>query len=167
MHELKKAGVSLGLGLALVILTGFGSKEHAPPPPNEAAPPEVSRHIALLRTGKAQQKAAAAYWLGQQRGVAAGAVQALVDLLADTSEVDPSQYRVVKAEPKSTLGIEAAAALVRIGHPSIEPLIRVLKTSSQPEARKNAAWALGALHEAGAANPVRTPWVRSGTSART
>lgn len=156
MHEVKKAGMSLCLGLALLILTGFGSKEHVAPASGNP-PPEVFRHIALLRTGKAQQKAAAAYWLGQQRGVAATAVQALVDLLGDTTEVDPSQYRPVKSDPKSTLGIEAAAALVRIGHPSIEPLIRVLKTSPQPEARKNAAWALGALHEAGATNSVRAP----------
>jgi HEAT repeat protein len=160
MQELKKAGVSLSLGLALLILTGFGSKEHPAPPPSGNAPPEVFRHIALLRTGKAQQKAAAAYWLGQQRAVAASAVQALAGLLGDTTEVDPSLYRPVKTEPKSTLGIEAAAALVNIGHPSIEPLIRVLKTSPQPEARKNAAWALGALHEAGADNSVRGPAAR-------
>jgi hypothetical protein len=166
MHEVKKAGMSLCLGLALFILTGFGSKEH-PTSPSGNPPPEVFRHITLLRTGKAQQKAAAAYWLGQQRGVAASAVQALVDLLGDTTEVDPSQYRQVKYEPKSTLGIEAAAALVRIGHPSIEPLIRVLKTSPQPEARKNAAWALGALHEAGATNSVRSPWVQPRAPART
>ncbi len=156
MQELKKAGVSFGLGLALLVLTGFGSKERTAPASGNP-PPEVFRHIALLRTGKAQRKAAAAYWLGQQRGVAASAVQALAGLLGDTTEVDPSQYRQVKAEPKSTLGIEAAAALVNIGHPSIEPLIRVLKTSPQPEARKNAAWALGALHEAGADNSVRGP----------
>ena len=154
MHEVKKAGVSLSLGLALLILTGFGSKEHPAPPPSGNPPPEVFRHITLLRTGKAQQRAAAAYWLGQQR--AASAVQALTELLGDTTEVDPSQYRQVKTEPKSTLGIEAAAALVKIGHPSIEPLIRVLKTSPQAEARKNAAWALGALHEAGATNATRS-----------
>ena len=160
MHEVKKAGVSLCLGLALLILTGFGSKERTAPASGNP-PPEVFRHIALLRTGKAQQRAAAAYWLGQQREAAASAVQALAGLLGETTEVDPSQYRQVKAEPKSTLGIEAAAALVKIGHPSIEPLIRVLKTSPQPEARKNAAWALGALHEAGATNTVRGPWVGS------
>ncbi|HZI56812.1 MAG TPA: hypothetical protein VFF39_08555, partial [Verrucomicrobiae bacterium] len=51
---------------------------------------------------------------------------------------------------KITLGEEVAAALVNIGHPSIEPLIKVLKTSPQAEARKNAAWALGALHDTGA-----------------
>jgi HEAT repeat protein len=49
-----------------------------------------------------------------------------------------------------TVGEEAAAALVNIGHSAIEPLIRVLKTSPEPEARKNAAWALGALHDTGA-----------------
>lgn len=159
MHEVKKAGVSLSLGLALLMLTGFGSKERTSPA-SGTPPPEVFRHIALLRTGKAQQRAAAAYWLGQQRGAAASAVQALAGLLGETTEVDPSQYRQGKAEPKSTLGIEAAAALVNIGHAAIEPLIRVLKTSPQPEARKNAAWALGALHEAGATNSVRDVWVQ-------
>ena len=160
MHELKKAGVSLSLGLALLVLTGFGSKERPAPSPSGNPPPEVFRHITLLKTGKAQQKAAAAYWLGQQRAAAASAVQALAGLLGDTSEVDTSLYRQGTAEPKSTLGLEAAAALVKIGHPSIEPLIRVLKTSPQPEDRKNAAWALGALHEAGADNSVRGPAAR-------
>ncbi len=168
MHEMKKAGMSLCLGLALFVLTGFGSKEPPALSPSGNPPPEVFRQITLLKTGKPQQKAAAAYWLGRQRAAAASAVQALAGLLGDTTEVDPSLYRQGTAEPKSTLGLEAAAALVKIGHPSIEPLIRVLKTSPQPEARKNAAWALGALHEAGADNSVRGHWVRpSPVSSRT
>jgi HEAT repeat protein len=159
MHEAKKAGVSLSLGLALLIFTGFGAREVTSSPNRNL---DIARHIATLRSGKAQQKAAAAYWLGQQRMAAADAVEALVDLLADTTEVDPSQYRRVDADPKSTLGVEAAAALVNIGHPAIEPLIRVLKTSPQTEARKNAAWALGAIQQSGAVNSVREPW--TGTS---
>src|SRR5258708_19724602 len=103
MQELKKTGVSLCLGLALLILTGFGSKERPAPPPSGNPPPEVFRHIALLRTGKAQQKAAAAYWLGQQRGVAASAVQPLAGLLADTTQLDPSLYRPIETTPNSPL----------------------------------------------------------------
>src|SRR5258708_12500261 len=144
MHEVKRTGVSLALGLALLILTGFGSKEH-PSKQDANRPDEVSRHVAQLRSGKPQQKAAAAYWLGQQHTVSTGAVEALVELLGDTSEIDPLQYRPLGPEPRFTLGGEAAAALVNIGHPPVEPLIRVLKTSPQPAPRKTPTWALSPL----------------------
>jgi HEAT repeat protein len=148
MSEVRKIGLSLGLGVALLVLTGFGAKHYSAPKDGEAGG-AIARRIALLRSGKPQQKAAAAYWLGQQRAAAAGAVDSLVDLLGDATEVDPKQYRQRRLD-KMTLGEEVAAALVNIGHPAIEPLIRVLKTSPQAEARKNAAWALGALHDTGA-----------------
>jgi len=109
----------------------------------------ITSHIEILKTGKPQQRAAAAYWLGQQHAAAAIAVGNLVELLGDSSEVNPSQYRAKRVLGKLTLGEEVAAALVNIGHPSIDPLIRVLKTSPDAEARKNAAWALGALHDNG------------------
>jgi HEAT repeat protein len=109
----------------------------------------ISNHIEILKTGKPQQRAAAAYWLGQQHSAAAVAVEHLVGLLGDSSEIDPSQYRAKRVLRKLKLGEEVAAALVNIGHPSIDPLIHVLKTSPDAEARKNAAWALGALHDAG------------------
>ncbi|HLW52537.1 MAG TPA: hypothetical protein VKW06_06810 [Candidatus Angelobacter sp.] len=110
----------------------------------------IASHIALLRSGRPQERAAAAYWLGQQRSAATLAIDPLVELLGNATEIDPSQYRVNRIWQKLTLGEEAAAALVNIGHPAIEPLIRVLKNSPVPEARKNAAWALGALHDTGA-----------------
>jgi len=147
MRELRQTGFSLCLGMVLFFLTGFGPKRSTPLQHN--VEDEMARHIAVLKSGKAQQKAAAAYWLGQQRASAALAVDPLVELLGDATEIDPTQYRQRRLE-KMTLGEEVAAALVNIGHPSIEPLIKVLKTSPQSEARKNAAWALGALHDTGA-----------------
>jgi HEAT repeat protein len=105
----------------------------------------------MLKSGKPQQKAAAAYWLGQQKSAAAGAIDPLLSLLGDATAVDAKQYRQHPLE-KMTLGEEVAAALVNIGHPSIEPLIKILQNSPQAEARKNAAWALGALHDTGATN---------------
>jgi HEAT repeat protein len=143
----------LGLGVALLVLSGFTSwravtTDH--PREGEA----IHHHIQLLKFGKAQQKAAAAWWLGQQRSAAASAVENLVTLLGDASEVDPAWDRSNPALNKPTLGEEAAAALVNIGHPSIEPLIHVLKTSPVAEARKNAAWALGALHDTGATTKI-------------
>ena len=147
MRQLRQAGFSLCLGLVFFMLTGFGPKRSANPPHTTGN--EVARHIAMLKSGRPQQKAEAAYWLGQQRAAAAVAVDPLVELLGDVTEIDPAKYRQHRLE-KLTLGEEVAAALVNIGHPSIEPLIKVLKTSPQSEARKNAAWALGALHDTGA-----------------
>jgi HEAT repeat protein len=135
------------VGVVLLGLTGFGPKRSTTS--SNGGESDIARHIALLKTGKPQQKAAAAYWLGQQRAAAAEAVDPLLEFLGDATEVNPRQYRQRPLE-KMTLGEEVAAALVNIGHPAVEPLIRVLKTSPQAEARKNAAWALGALHDTGA-----------------
>src|SRR5215475_11070714 len=151
MRELKKAGFSLCLGMVLLVLTGFGPKRTSTP--GTGGDDQLAKHIAMLKTGKPQQKAAAAYWLGQQHGAAALAVDPLLAFLGDITQIDPTQYRPRRLE-KMTLGEEVAAALVNIGHPSIEPLIKVLKTSPQSEARKNAAWALGALHDTGATSQL-------------
>ena len=148
MPELRKAGFALFVGMVLIGLTGFGPRRGTTSS-HGGESDAIARHIAVLKTGKAQQKAAAAYWLGQQRSAAAGAIDPLVELLGDVTAINPRQYRQRPLE-KMTLGEEVAAALVNIGYPAVEPLIRVLKTSPQAEARKNAAWALGALHDTGA-----------------
>jgi HEAT repeat protein len=151
MRGLGKTGLILALVLAVVGFRGFGSEGSAAAVGGAKTHGDaMAHHIALLRSGRAQERAAAAYWLGQQRAAAAVAVDPLVELLGDATQINPAQYRASRALQKLTLGEEAAAALVNIGHPSIEPLIRVLKTSPAPEARKNAAWALGALHDTGA-----------------
>ena len=152
MNELRRSGFGLLLGLVLLVLNAFAS--WSPATPQKTKGREINRRIAVLKTGKAQEKAAAAYWLGQQHVAAAPAVDPLVTLLGDTSEVDPGQYRPSRVIARMTLGEEAAAALVNIGHPSIDALIRVLKSSPIAEARKNAAWALGALHDTGATSQI-------------
>ncbi len=140
----------LGLAGATLAFNGFGSERVAAGTSAKSHADAIARHIAILKSGKAQERAAAAYWLGQQRADAADAVDPLVELLGDATQINPALYRASRVLQKLTLGEEAAAALVNIGHPSIEPLIRVLKNSPMPEARKNAAWALGALHDSGA-----------------
>lgn len=149
MRELRKAGLALCVGTLLLVLAGFGPRHITTAASGGSESDAVAHHILLLKSGKPQQKAAAAYWLGQQRSAAAGAIDPLLDLLGDATSVDAKQYRQRPLD-KMTLGEEVAAALVNIGHPSIEPLIKVLKSSPQAEARKNAAWALGALHDTGA-----------------
>jgi HEAT repeat protein len=151
MRGLGKTGLILTLALAVVGFHGFGSEGSSVAAGGAKTHGDsLAHHIALLKSGRPQERAAAAYWLGQQRAAAAVAVDPLVELLGDATQINPAQYRASRALQKLTLGEEAAAALVNIGHPSIEPLIRVLKTSPVPEARKNAAWALGALHDTGA-----------------
>lgn len=150
MRRLRVTALSLGLGLGLVIFGGYGSERAAGRAATTSRGDAIASHIALLRSGKPQERAAAAYWLGQQHSAAARAVDPLVELLGDATEINPSRYRTNRLLQKLTLGEEAAAALVNIGHPAIEPLIHVLKSSPLPEARKNAAWALGALHDTGA-----------------
>lgn len=149
MNDTGKRALGLSLILTLFVFTGIGAERLAKNS-DSLRGEAIASHIAVLRAGKPQEKAAAAYWLGQQHGAAAEAVNPLVELLGDATQINPAQYRASRVLQKLTLGEEAAAALVNIGHPSIEPLIRVLKTSPMPEARKNAAWALGALHETGA-----------------
>jgi HEAT repeat protein len=131
--------------LGIFVLSGFGARRTEAPPSGSLA--GVSRYLAVLKTGNAQQKAAAAYWLGRQRTSAAEAITSLAAVLGDTTKIDPTQYRMAAKDQKATLGEEAAVALAQIGRPAIEPLIRVLKTSPSPEARKNAAWALGTIHD--------------------
>jgi hypothetical protein len=153
MKEIRISALGLLLGLGLLILNAFGASN--PTSPGKTTRPDtITRHISILKSGKAQDKAAAAYWLGQQHVAAASAVQSLVDLLGDTNEVDPIRYRSNPFPGKMTVGEEAAAALVNIGHPSIDALIRVLRNSPLAEARKNAAWALGALHDTGATTQI-------------
>ena len=152
MRELKTWLAVLSILAGLVVLPGFGSRrtKTGADESGEGAP----HYVAVLKSGTPQQKAAAAYWLGQQRLSTAEVVNALVDLLGDKTAVDATRYRQAAKEQRPTLGEEAAAALVLIGRASIPRLIHVLKTSPLAEARKNAAWALGALHESSAATPV-------------
>ncbi len=155
MREARKTVLFVFLGVSLLAAAGFGPKRpNSPTNVANAGEPGIGRRVAQLKAGKAQEKAAAAYWLGQQHSAAATAVDPLVSLLGDTTAVNPAQYRANRALQKLTLGEEAAAALVNIGHPAIEPLLRVLKSSPVAAARRNAAWALGALHDTGATSQI-------------
>ncbi|SRR5579859_7165296 len=150
MKNAKKTAMVIVLGLVSLVSTSFGSNKTQPTPKVDSQDGTTQR-VSVIKSGSAQQKAAAAFWLSRQHSLDATVIDSLTGLLGDKTLVDSSQYRYIVEERKPTLGEEVALALVRIGPASIQPLIRVLKTSPQPEARKNAAWALGALHENGAA----------------
>jgi HEAT repeat protein len=153
MRELKTWLAVVVIFAGLLVLPGFGSRR-TKTTTDDAGAEAVPHYVAVLKSGTPQQKAQAAYWLGQQRSGTATVVSALAELLGDKTEIDASRYRPAAKDRKLTLGEEAAAALVQIGRPAIPELIHVLKTSPSAEARKNAAWALGALHEAASAEPA-------------
>lgn len=148
MRELRTWLAVVSILAGLVVLPGFGSRRTKTT--DEVGGDAIPHYVAVLKSGTAQQKAQAAYFLGQQHSSTVIVVSALADLLGDRTEIDASRYRPATRDRKATLGEEVAAALVQIGRPAIPELIHVLKTSPSPEARKNAAWALGSLHEAAA-----------------
>jgi HEAT repeat protein len=85
---------------------------------------------------------------------AAPAIPALVELLEDAEPVAPEVCREDHRpwwgdEQPITPGEAAARALVHIGSASLDPLIKTL-ASSTAVARRNAAWALGAIDDANA-----------------
>jgi HEAT repeat protein len=89
---------------------------------------------------------------------AAPAIPALVELLEDAEPVAPEVCREDHRrwwgdERPITPGEAAARALVHIGSASVDPLIKTLANSSAI-ARRNAAWALGALDDQRAVTPL-------------
>jgi len=89
---------------------------------------------------------------------ATAAIPALIDLLNDAEPVAPEVCREDRRrwwgdEQPITGGQEAARALVRIGIASFDPLVKALGSSGET-ARRNAAWALGALDDQRAVTPL-------------
>jgi HEAT repeat protein len=76
------------------------------------------------------------------------AMNALVELLSDDAPVPQSvcgeRWRRGDSPWPTSPGEQAAAALTKLGDQTIDPLLRTLKHTA-PAARRNAAWALGAL----------------------
>src|SRR5260370_7292826 len=80
MYKMKKALMVLSLAAVQVILTGFGSTGSTPStqPTAEA----ISRHIAILTIGKAQQKAPAPHSPGHNHPHTPTPPASFVDILA-------------------------------------------------------------------------------------
>src|SRR5688572_9961535 len=112
-----------------------------------AAVTELTRELAAT---DAVTRARAACQLREAGDEAAPAMDALLTLLADTAPVPQSacgdRWRRGFHERLTTPGEQAASALVAIGTRSFDPLLRSLKHSAW-SARRNAAWALGAMDD--------------------
>ena len=112
-----------------------------------------------LRDADPRTRTIAACQLQRMGSAAQPVIAALGERLSDASPVDPTvcgedrHYWSKDFEQQTTPGEEAAAALVAIG---TESLPSVIAASRAPQwvARRNAVWALGALHDARGVPPA-------------
>jgi HEAT repeat protein len=95
-------------------------------------------------------RARAACDLRERGDNAAAAIKALVALLPDAAPLERSvcgqNWWRWNPESRTTPGEQAASALVAIGSRAFDPLVQTLKHQSWV-ARRNAAWALGAIDD--------------------
>ena len=112
-----------------------------------------------LRDADPRARTIAACDLQRMGSASRAAVAALVERLSDASPVDPSvcgedrHYWSKDLEHQTSPGEEAAAALVAIGTDSLPALIAAAR-APQWVARRNAVWALGALHDGRGVQPA-------------
>lgn len=147
--------MALVLGVGALCRTAEGAQDAG-----LAARPDVAGKIKELSSADASRRVAAACALAGMGARAASAVPALVRLLADDAAVNPELICYRGIEPstgaefeglrKPSPGEAATQALISIGEPAVEPLIEALK-EKQPQARKNAAWALAEIRDERAA----------------
>ena len=125
-----------------------------------ASPAAQSRSVkdlvVSLSAEDAMARARAACELKSEGDLAVDAVAPLVQLLADATPVERTacrQHWWRNSDLLTTPGELAAAALVSIGTRAFEPVLAALE---QPQwvARRNAAWALGALDDGRAVNAL-------------
>jgi HEAT repeat protein len=134
------------------------------PPAREVSLPMTAQKltsealIANLGAADPASRAKAACDLRKLGEDAAAAIGGLVALLEDAAPVEPDVCRrqwgrAADGRHLTTPGQEAAATLVSIGQRAAQPLLAALESSSWI-ARRNAAWALGALDEPRAVAPL-------------
>jgi HEAT repeat protein len=119
---------------------------------------DLSAVIAMLRSPDPVVRVGVACARDVFDSSATPAIPALVELLNDDEPVSPEVCRKDHRqwwgdEQPLTPGQEAARALVRIGIASFDPLVNALG-KTEATARRNAAWALGALDDSRAVPPL-------------
>jgi HEAT repeat protein len=137
-------GVGLAIALGFTSATGVAQER------------SVNDLIAALSASDPAVRAQAACDLKDEGEAAVQALEPLARLLTDGAPVERTicQERWWRGgDLITTPGQEAAAALVSIGSRAVDPLLRALN-HSQWIARRNAAWALGALDDPRAVKPL-------------
>jgi HEAT repeat protein len=116
-----------------------------------AAQHDVNAAAAGLSSADPAARARAACELRELGGQSAPFIERLAALLTDASPVDPAicgehTWRFRSAQEQTTPGEQAASALVAIGAQT-QPVLRHALAGPAWVARRNAAWALGALKD--------------------
>ena len=142
--------------LGCIALSSGVSGDQAPQQPPSAK--DLSTVIEMLRSPDPVVRVSVACARNVFDASAAAAIPALIDLLDDAEPVSPEVCREDHRrwwgdEHPITAGQEAARALIRIGIASFDPLVKALG-SAGATARRNAAWALGALDDQRAVIPL-------------
>lgn len=115
--------------------------------PERTQPADVAALTKDLGAPDPETRTRAACGLRRLGGAAASAIPALITVLGDGAPVDPAICALRWWGGKDNLtnpGEQAASALVSIGSRAFEPVLATLK-SGLWVARRNAAWAIGAL----------------------
>jgi len=150
---LRRLGFAAGCLIALAFATPEVSAGRQTP-----SAKDLSAVIEMLRSPDPVVRVGVACARNVFNASAAAAIPALVELLEDAEPVAPEVCREDHRhwwgeEHAITPGEAAARALVHIGSASVEPLVKTL-ASPAAVARRNAAWALGALDDQRAVTPL-------------
>ena len=132
------------------------------PPASARQRSDLNPHLRALEDTDPVVRARAACALGEMEHRAEAAIPALLQLLGDATrlpwdvcEEDASRRNENRwnVNAFTSPGKKAAAALTEIGRAAVQPLLGILK-HQQAHARRNAAWALGALDDRRAVEPL-------------
>jgi HEAT repeat protein len=151
---------SLSCGLMFALSSAAGKRAtsaeaavNAPPQNAASASIDVNEQIRLLESNDPSARSQAACKLGSLGQRAVPAIPALTKLLGDDTPTQRFYCEEVASwrSPQTNLersspGEQAATALIRIGEPSVGPLVAAAK-SVDWRARANATWALGVLKD--------------------
>jgi hypothetical protein len=143
---------ALAIALAAAVVLMVPAVAHR----TTVVPQRTPRELTIdLGAADPSARARAACELKDHGDAAAGALQPLIALLADGAPVDDAsvcarRWRRGNKEALTTPGEVAAATLVSIGSRAFDPLMAALRHPAWI-ARRNAAWALGALDDRRAA----------------
>src|SRR5258708_8051602 len=83
---------ALAIIAGIFLLCGFGARRTDSPRAGSLT--GISHYVAVLKSGSAQQKAEAAYWLGRQRASAVEGITSLAALLGDNHPIRSTQDRL-------------------------------------------------------------------------
>jgi hypothetical protein len=124
-----------------------------------AAPADLTEKIRALSSSNPIERASAACQIAEMGKRAAPAIEHLIQMLADDTQINAdiycgerSTWRGKHYEP-TTPGRVAAQSLAAIGEQSVGPLTSVVRNAN-PIVRMNAVWSLGIINDPRTVEPV-------------